>query len=327
MFTIHDHTTAVFLCVITMLGWGSWANTLKISSARGWPFELFYWDYAIGMGIASSLIALTFGSHGAGTGAIDSLRSASQQALLAALFSGVLFNASNVLIVIAADLAGIAVAFPIAVGLAVVIGTAVTYWQSPAGNALLLFSGLGVLLGAMLLAALASNQQKGAVRARSLRGLLFAVLSGSIMGFFYPRLAASMNGPGQGIAGRMTPYAAAVVFTAGLLLSNLVINTILMKARGARYSTYFSGTATVHLAGVLGGCIWMVALMANVVAASVAGAAVSYALGQGATLVAALWGVFIWREFRGCSRATKFTLGAMFASYICGLAMIGSAAL
>jgi len=327
MLSIHNHILAVLLCVVTMIGWGSWANTLKQSARRGWPFELYYWDYALGMVVSCLAIAFTFGSHGTtGIGVVASIAAASKTSIIAALVSGLLYNLSSVLIVIATDLAGITIAFPVAVGLAVVIGTSVTYAQNPSGRALQLFCGLGLLVGAMLLSTLASNMQTGSARLRSLRGLFFAILSGCIMGFFYPRLAASMAPGTESVLGLLTPYAAAAVFTAGFLISNVIINSLLIWVRGESYARFFSGDFRIHLAGVAGGGIWMLALIANLVAASVAGPAVSYALGQGATLVAAIWGVVFWKEFSGSAPKVYITLGLMFLSYTCGLVLIGAAA-
>jgi glucose uptake protein len=327
MFSIHNHVLAVCFCVVTMLGWGSWANTLKLSTRRGWPFELYYWDYALGMMLSCLAIAATLGNYGSsGTGAFASIAAASTTSIVAALLSGLLFNLSNVLIVVATDLAGIAIAFPVAVGLAVVIGTSVTYLQDPSGRALPLFCGLGLVVLAMVLSGIASSLQGGLARTRSLRGIFFAVLSGCIMGFFFPRLAASIGQGGSSSHGSLTPYAAAVIFTLSLLVSNLVINTVLIRVRGESYTRYFSGSPGVHLAGVAGGAVWMVALISNLLASSVAGPAVSYALGQGATLVAALWGVFLGKEFKGSPARVIALLGLMFVSYSCGLALIGTAA-
>jgi glucose uptake protein len=327
MFSIHNQTIAVSLCVLTMLGWGSWANTLKFSSQRKWPFELFYWDYALGMVATCFAVALSLGSHGStGMDALSSLTHASRSALWAAFLAGQLFNLSNILIVIATDLAGIAIAFPVAVGLAVVIGTSVTYLQSPSGHVLPLFSGLALLVVAMILSGVASHLQTGAKRQRSMKGVLFAVLSGCIMGFFYPRLAASMGSGSEMTRGYLTPYAAALVFVLSLLVSNMILNTILLRVRGQSYARYFLGPARVHLFGLAGGAIWMVALIANLIASSIASPAISYALGQGATLVAAIWGVVLWKEFTGSSTAVTLLLGFMFLSYTCGLVLIGKAA-
>ncbi len=312
-----------------MLGWGSWANTLKVAAKRSWSFELFYWDYVIGMLLCSAVVALTLGSHGAsGLGAVASLSQASSGALGAALLSGALFNCSNVLFVIAADMAGIAITFPVAVGLALVIGTVGSYMQVQSGRPVPLFAGLLLVIAAMVLSAYASRMFNSAKGTASSKGLLFAIASGCLMGLFYPRLSLSMgssaNGAGQ--AGKLTPYAAAVVFSVGLLLSNVVINTILLYVRKRSYREYFGGPFGVHWIGIAGGSIWMIALIANVVASGVAGPAVSYALGQGATLVGAIWGVFVWKEFRGASRRVNSALTMMFVSYAAGLLLVGLAA-
>jgi glucose uptake protein len=108
-------------------------------------------------------------------------------------------------------------------------------------------------------------------------------------------------------------------------VSNLVWNTIFMRAGGQTYSGYFKGSARLHFIGILGGVIWMIALSFNVLASSVAGPAISYALGQGATLVAALWGLLIWREFRGARPGTGKFIALMLAGYAGGLVLIGAA--
>jgi glucose uptake protein len=148
------------------------------------------------------------------------------------------------------------------------------------------------------------------------------------MGFFYPQISASMSpsfhlAPIQ--AGYLTPYAALALFGAGLLASSFVLNTVFMRAGGLKFGDYFRGTARLHSLGLLGGIIWMVAFSANVVASGVVGPAIAYALGQGATLVAAIWGVVIWREFRAAPRGTGRLLVLMFAGYGCGLALIAMA--
>ena len=321
---------AIALCMVTMLCWGSWVNTLKVATRRSWSFELYYWDFALGILLCSVAVALSLGSHGeGGPAAVASLAQASAVSLGAALLSGALFNCSNMLIVIATDLAGIAIAFPVAVGLALIIGTVGSYLQTPSGRPLPLFAGVLLIIAAMLLSAYASHAFHSGKRTGNSRGVLFAIASGCLMGFFYPQLSASIGSSsigGPGTAGKLTPYAAAVAFAVGLLVSNVVINTILMYARKRSYREYFGGTFGIHWIGIAGGAIWMVALIANLVASRVAGPAVSYALGQGATLVAAIWGVFIWKEFRGASGRVSAALSLMFLSYAAGLMLVGLAA-
>jgi len=127
-------------------------------------------------------------------------------------------------------------------------------------------------------------------------------------------------------AGKMTNYSACVIFTIGILLSNFVFNTIFMKkpveGEPVTYRQYFAGNFKTHLMGVLGGVIWCVGMSFSIIAAGKAGYAISYGLGQGATLVAALWGVFIWKEFKGASKAVNLLLTLMFFCFLIGIGLI-----
>jgi glucose uptake protein len=291
---------AILFCVITMLGWGSWANTQKLAGKEKWPFELFYWDYAIGVFLFSLLFATLGGGFATGPSVVR------------ALISGAIFNLANILLVVSIDAAGMSVAFPVGIGLALVIGTVESYVETPKGNPSLLFAGVALIVFAMIMSA-ASRQTVGKNR---IRGLIFSIIAGCIMGLFYPQLMRAI-GPDK-----LTPYVALVFFGAGVLLSNVIVNTVFMKAGHVTYADYFRGTAKLHLIGILGGCIWMLALCLNVIAANVAGPAISYALGQGATLVAAIWGVFVWRE-----KGTMSYTVLMFIGYATGLILIGAATL
>ena len=331
MFIVHDLSIAVLFCIITMLGWGSWANTQKLAGKDRWPFELFYWDYAIGVFVFSLLFALTLGSSGAaGMPFLDNLRGASQSAVWIAISSGVLFNISNILLVVGIDAAGMAVAFPVGVGLALVIGTVKSYILSPQGNASLLIAGVALIVFAMIMSALAHRRLPPAAKSKPLRGLVFSAIAGCLMGFFYPQLLASVSPDFNTRAiqpGLLTPYTALVLFAVGLLASNIAVNTIFMRAGKVTYSDYFRGRTRLHSLGFLGGCIWMLALCLNVIASGVAGPAISYALGQGATLVAAIWGVFIWHEFIHAPKSTWTLITLMFVGYVVGLFLIGAASL
>jgi glucose uptake protein len=331
MFTVSGSFEAIALCLITMIGWGSWANTQKLAGKEHWPFELYYWDYAIGVALAGLVFALTMGSVGsAGMGVIENLRSASSSAVMTAVESGALFNVANILLVVAIDAAGLALAFPVGVGLALVIGTVASYYQSPKGNPALLSTGVLLVVVAMIVSAVASSRVQRQRQNQTGRGVAFAFAAGCLMGFFYPHLMRSISpdfnsAPIQ--AGRLTPYTALLFFGVGLLLSNLIVNTWFMRSHQSTFSQYVRAKSRLHLLGILGGAIWMTALTTNVVASGVAGPAVSYALGQGATLVAALWGVFVWREFRGAPAGTRPLVATMLAGYAAGLFLIGKAIL
>ena len=247
-----------------------------------------------------------------------------------AMLSGALFNLANILLVVAIDAAGMSLAFPVGVGLALVIGTVRSYLQAPKGDPMLIFSGVALVVVAMVMSALAYSKLPPVAGRRLGRGLVFAVVAGCLMGSFYPMLLQAIS-PDFGDAaiqsGFLTPYTALFFFGIGLLLSNVVVNTVFMKAGGKTYSRYFGGGSRLHSLGALGGLIWMAALGLNVIASGVAGPAISYALGQGATLVAAIWGVFIWREFRGAPRSATPFIVLMFLGYMSGLTLIGVATL
>ena len=331
MFVVEGLGLAIFLCIITMMGWGSWANTQKLAGKEDWPFELYYWDYAIGVFLMGILFALTLGSFGeAGMGATVNLGQAAAGPITDALLSGALFNLSNILLVVAIDAAGMSLAFPVGVGLALVIGTVRSYVQAPKGDPTLIFAGVALIVVAMIMSALAYNKLPPVAGRRLGRGLLFAIVAGCLMGSFYPMLVQAVSPDFGSVAiqpGYLTPYTALFYFGVGLLLSNFIVNTVFMKAGGKTYGRYFGGGPKLHSLGVLGGLIWMVALGLNVIASGVAGPAVSYALGQGATLAAAIWGVFIWREFKGAPKSATPFIVLMFLGYTCGLTLIGVATL
>ena len=328
MYTVNHSSAAILLCVITMIGWGSWANTQKLAGKEHWPFELYYWDYAFGVALTGIAFCLTLGSFGsAGTSAWANLRTLSAVPALHALASGALFNLANILLVIAIDAAGLSLAFPVGIGLALVIGTAVSYAHAPKGNPLLLSGGVLLIVLAMVLSA-AANRRVGKQRqTNTRRGVLFAIAAGCLMGFFYPQLMLAIS-PDFNTApiqpGYLTPYTALLLFGFGVLASNVVINMWFMRSQGSTFSEYRAAKGKLHWFGILGGAIWMLALGLNVIASGVAGPAVSYALGQGATLVAALWGVFVWREFRGAPAGTQPLVGCMLAAYAAGLILIGA---
>ncbi|HVT28550.1 MAG TPA: hypothetical protein VHE81_11105 [Lacipirellulaceae bacterium] len=331
MFIVQSLPLAILFCVFTMLGWGSWANTQKLAGRERWPFELYYWDYAIGVLLCGVMFAATLGSFGShGVSATENLANASPAALFTAMASGAIFNVSNILLVVAIDIAGMAVAFPVGVGLALVIGTVVSYRQAPKGDVLLLSTGVALVLLAIFLSAVANRRIAAGKPGLPGRGLLFALLAGCLMGLFYPRLIQAIS-PGYQTGSvkpdYLTPYSALLFFGIGLLLSNFVVNTIFMRMAGVTYRDYMAGSARLHMLGILGGIIWMVALGLNVIASGIAGSAVSYALGQGATLVASIWGVFIWKEFRDAPVGMSALIAIMFCVYATGLILIGAATL
>jgi glucose uptake protein len=332
MVIVQSYFVAVLMCIITMLCWGSWANTQKMAS-REWAFQLFYWDYALGVLILSLILAFTMGSTGEhGRGFIPDLAQADGKAIGSALLGGAVFNIANLLIVVAINIAGMAVAFPIGIGLALVIGVVVNYVATPLGNPVVLFIGVVLVVLAILLDAVAYRKHSGGGASGTTKGIVISVLGGILMGFFYRFVAASMATDfSMPEAGKLTPYTASVLFAAGLLLSNFIWNSFFMyrpvSGEKATYRDYVKkGTVRLHLIGILGGAIWSLGMTFSIIAAEQAGYAISYGLGQGATLIAALWGVFIWKEF-GRAEGFRGILTAMFLFFLVGLGMIISARL
>jgi len=327
MFIIHSYTTAILFCFITMLCWGSWANTTKLSSAK-WRFELFYWDYAFGILILSLIIAFTLGSQGTtGRPFIEDIKQADNSSLISAFVGGVVFNLANILLVAAIALAGMSVAFPVGIGIALILGVIVNYSGNPQGNAILLFSGVALIAVAILINANAYKQVNKGQSTFSVKGLVLAVVAGILMGFFYRYVAASMvNDFDFPEAGKLTPYTALVFFAVGVVASNFLFNRLLMRFpfAGTRLSIkdYFNGSAKDHLIGILGGIIWHVGMSFNIIASGKAGAAISYGLGQGATIIAAIWGIFIWKEFAKASPKTYRNLYGMLLLYLAGIVLI-----
>ena len=328
MFIVQSYPLAIFFCFVTMLCWGSWGNTQKLA-AKTWRYELFYWDYVIGLLLFSLLSAFTLGSFGAeGRSFLDDLMQADGRNLFSAFLGGVVFNASNILLAAAVALCGMSVAFPVGVGLALVLGVLIKYFGAAKGDPLFIFLGVALIAAAIVMNGLAYRMARTGKRKLTAKGLLISVAAGTIMAFFYRFVASSMDLDSftAPAAGKMTPYTAVVVFATGVFVSNFLFNTIAMKCpvegTPVRPSEYFGGTFRTHLVGMLGGAIWCLGESFSMIASGKAGAAISYGLGQGATLVSALWGILIWKEFRGAPGASVLCNAGMFVLFLAGLGLL-----
>ena len=325
------YQAALFLMILTMFCWGSWANTLKMCPR--YRFQLFYWDYSIGMALGAILLGLTAGSLGhAGPSFLDAVTHSDLSPILFAICGGAVFNVANLLLVAAIDVAGLAVAFPVGIGLALVIGAISNYLVSPAANPLLLFGGVALVAVAIVLDAAAYRKREANATATTMRGIVISLVAGVLMGCFYPFVAHALSGanghPSPG------PYAVSFFFAIGLLISTVPANLLLMAkpldgkppVDGAGY---WKAPFAWHFAGALGGAIWCLGGVSNFVAsgAHLVGPAVSYTIGQGATMVSALWGVFVWREFAGAPRSAKILLLFMFIFFLLGLGAVALAPL
>lgn len=328
MFIVNSYLLAVVFCFVTMLCWGSWGNTQKLA-AKSWRYELFYWDYVIGMVLFALFIAFTMGSFGSeGRPFVEDIAQVDAKAFGSIILGGMIFNASNILLSASTSIAGMAVAFPLGVGISLVLGTVVNYLGAPKGDPVILFSGIALIVIAIVCNGVASGKVGSGKQNTSRKGVLLALLAGTLMAFFYRFVAAAMDldNFASPAAGKVTPYTAIVIFSLGVLVSNFLFNTLVMKkpfiGEPVTYGQYFKGSFKTHLVGILGGAIWCLGTAFSYIASGKAGAAISYALGQGAPLIAAVWGVFIWKEFKGAGKGVYILLGFMFILFLGGLGLI-----
>lgn len=344
----------LLLTLVSMICWGSWANTQKLTGR--WRFELFYYDYALGVLVAAVIAAFTFGTLGSEMSFADNMAIAGKTNFVYGLAAGVVFNLANMLLVAAIAVAGLAVAFPVGIGIALVVGCVSNYVINPQGNPVLLFTGVGLVLVAIVLDALAyrahAKKHQAAAEAltpepapqgrrrpiyvkkaapTSTKGIVLSVISGLLMGSFYPLVELGKRGDiGLG------PYSIGLIFAVGVFLSTFFFNIYFLNlpviGEPIRMFQYFKGTSKQHLLGIAGGAIWCIGMLTNYVAASAprevqVGPAVSYAIGQGATMVSALWGVFVWKEFAGASSRARNLLILMFLFFAAGLILVSIAPL
>ena len=324
MYFCTSYSLAVAFCVLSMLCWGSWGNSQKLAGSS-WPYRCFYWDFVLGMLVFSAVFGLTLGSCGDGEawGFVANLRQGSWANVGSALLGGLVFNAALILLVKAIDMTGLAVAFPVCNGLSIALGTTVNYFVVPKGSPAWIFGGVALITLAVLanaqagrLKSLQTSQtsQTSQTAKTSSRGIAVAVVSGVFMSFYYSFVARTMDMNFTAAApapGMLSPYSAFFLFVVGAFLSTFALNPVPPRA-------YFGG-GRVHLAGFLGAMVWVVGTGINFVAAGPAGAAIAFGLGQGATLVSAIWGIFIWKEFRGAPKAVHVLNAAFAVLFVCGL--------
>jgi glucose uptake protein len=319
------YAIALTFMVVTMMCWGSWANTLKL--CPGYRFQVFYWDYVVGLFAGTLVWGVTLGSNGtSGLAFLADLAQADSHHVWLAIAGGIVFNIANLLLVAAIEIAGLAVAFPVGIGLALVVGAVSSYILAPAGNPALLFGGIAVVIVAIVFDAAAyrlREQQKSV----STRGVVLSLISGVLMGSFYPFVSRSMTG-----VRASGPYAASFWFVVGVGLSSLIANTLLMRwpidgREPVSFRAWVQARPAWHLWGIIGGLVWCTGTTLNFVAsrAHIVGPAVSYSVGQGATMVSACWGVFIWHEFAAAPRRAKTLLAWMFVLFLAGLTAVALA--
>lgn len=323
MFTPSSLTIALLMMITSAVCWGSWANTFK--GVKNYRFELFYWDYAIGIFLMSLILALTMGSTGHDASSfLNNVHSADTSNVVSTLIGGAIFNLANLLLVAAIDMAGLAVAFPVSIGIALVVGVISSYALQPKGNAALLGAGVICAVIAVVLDGKAYGSLASAGRSVSKKSIITCIVSGVLMGLWAPFVAHAMT-----TGNTLGPYSIAVFLTLGALLSCSIWNVYFMKkplvGEPVNFADYFHGPASGHVLGLLGGAIWGTGIVFNLVAASFTGVAISYAIGQSAPMVAALWGVLAWKEFKGAGSKAYMYLFLMFVFYALAIALVARA--
>ena len=323
MFTPSSLTIALLMMITSAVCWGSWANTFK--GVKNYRFELFYWDYAIGIFLISLVLAFTMGSTGNDASSfLNNVHSADASNILSTLVGGAIFNLANLLLVAAIDMAGLAIAFPVSIGIALVVGVISSYALQPRGNAALLAAGVVCAVIAVIMDGKAYGSLASVGRSVSKKSIVTCIVSGVLMGLWAPFVAHAMTK-----GNTLGPYSTAVFLTLGALLSCSIWNVYFMKkplvGDPVNFADYFRGPASGHVLGLLGGAIWGTGMVFNLVAASFTGVAISYAIGQSAPMVAALWGVLAWKEFRGAGSKAYVYLLLMFVFYGLAIALVARA--
>ena len=323
MFVPHGFAVALVMMITSAVCWGSWANTYK--GVKNYRFELFYWDYAVGIFLISLALAFTLGSTPHDSASfLNNAREADGSNIISTLLGGAVFNLANLLLVAAIDMAGLAIAFPVSIGIALVVGVVASYILQPKGDAGVLAAGVTCAVIAVVLDGKAYGSLSSVNRSVSKKSIITCIVSGFLMGNWAPFVTRAMT---QGKT--LGPYSVSVFFTLGALLSCFLWNTYFMKkplvGEPVQFGDFFRGPTAGHLLGLLGGCIWGIGTVFNLVAANFTGVAISYAIGQSAPMVAALWGVLVWTEFQGANRRAKTYLALMFLFYLFAILLVARA--
>jgi glucose uptake protein len=334
MVLVHNYGLAVMFFLVAMTCWGSWANTQKLA-AKNWRFELFYWDVVLGLLIFSLIAAFTLGSLGNEPGGrtfLEDLAHADGRSIAFGMLGGVIWNLGNLLLVAAIAVAGLAVGFPIGGGIAWLGGTILGYIIEVAtkgessSDPILLFVGMAIAITAIYLSMVSYKRLAAHKKKASFKGIILAVLAGLFIAPFYTVTMYGMD-PAFGLSGTgsLTPYTGAFFFALGAFLSTFIINPFFMarpvEGEPVKMSAYFKGSFKSHWWGILGGSIWMLGMVVSFMSSG-QGSTVAYALSNAAPVVAILWGVLVWKEFKEAPKGTNTILSIMWILFIIALVMI-----
>lgn len=329
MILVHNYILAIVCCLVCCICWGSWANTQKLVSSSKWSFELFYWDYTIGLFLTALFGALLLG----GDSFTADLSHLDWNSAGWAILGGVIWNFANIFLTAAIAIAGMSVGFPIGGGLGWIGGIIFNYilvllaGHAYPGNQALLWIGVAIIILAIYFCAKAYGKISTAKQKTPTKGIVLATISGIGLIFFYGLVVKSLSPEYvDGGTGTLAPYTGVFFFSVGILLTTPIYNTFVMKhpfeGKPRRFSDYFAGSVRTHLIGVLGGLIWMGGMVISFMGSGAANPAISYALSNAAPIVAMIWGVWVWKEFKGAPKGTYSLIAAMFLLFIAGLILI-----
>ena len=337
-----SYPSVLFLMVLSLLCLGSWASFYKF--AGKWRYEMFYLDFAIGLLLASVIFAFTLGNIGYdGFNFIDDLQHAGKRQWLYVLIAGLIFNLGNMLLMAAVSVCGLAVAFPMGMGIALLLGTGLGIAVRPAGNSLLLGLGCLLILTSIIVNAVVyrimgvaqhevlarAGRARSTRRPTPLKGIILALAAGVLIGSFTPLVEKAR----QGDLG-MGPYAIGFIFAFAMFFSSFVYDIFFMnlpvEGEPVEFGEYFKGRAKQHLAGLASGFIWYAGMVLAWVCTSVpetirGGPMLRFMLAEGSPVLAALWGIVVFREFKNSDMRVNILGTLMLALFLCGMAMIGLA--
>lgn len=336
----HSFTAAILLLIAAFVCLGSWAALFK-ATGKGWRFELFYYDFAVGAIALAILTAYTLGTLGSDLSFSDRMMVAGRTAQGMLAGAGFIFNLGNMLLLASVSLVGMAAAFPLSIGVALIV---TSFWNFHAANFFTLVAGIILLFAsvtvdgsaarlrdiALLRARLAANpdpkhRQRPLKSRRTGKGILTAVLGGILMGFVMPIANRGLGGDlGLG------PYAAILMFAIGMVISTIIFNfyflNISIEGASAGFGGYFRGRPGQHFLGFASGGILILGLLAAMLAATVPEAtgmhpALKSAVPGACVILAVVWGAGTWHEFAKGSRAAKAAIAVATLLYACGLAL------
>ncbi|MCU1259435.1 MAG: putative integral rane protein [Bryobacterales bacterium] len=334
-----SYLATLVVIILGMLCWGLWANTFKL--AGNWRFELYYLDFAFGASLLAVVAALTAGTLGFdGFSFTDDLLHAGKTQDLEGFIAGMIFNFGNMLLVAAVGLAGLSIALPVAMGVALVLDVILAFIFRPQGNSAVLFAGAAIILVALVTAIYAfryyrlsqvdelvkTGKVKSTRRRVSLKGVFVALVSGLFLGGFLPLLEKS-----QATDAGLGPYGETFVFAAGIMLSTILYNLFFMNlpvsGQPLEIIDYFKSPLRQHLMGLLGGVLWCSGMLLLLVGGRAEGtAALSpaaiFGISQSSTVIAALCGLLLWKEFAAADLRVRAMTFVMIVLFTCGLAML-----